>query len=144
MVSNAEDRKDVIQDVYFNAFKNLKSFAFKAKMSTWIGQITYNACINYLEKKKLVLPGDLNREVEANEEETIMSKKELTTILASEIEKLPMLYKTLIVLYHTEDLSYKDIAQITGLPEGTVKNYLFRARRMLKATILARYKKDEL
>jgi len=47
-------------------------------------------------------------------------------------------------LYHHEDLSYEEISQITQLPAGTVKSYLFRARKSLKESILAKYKKDEL
>jgi RNA polymerase sigma-70 factor (ECF subfamily) len=50
----------------------------------------------------------------------------------------------LIGLYHQEELSYQELARITGLPEGTVKSYLFRARRQLKDSILSNYKKEKL
>ena len=152
MISNKEDRKDILQDVYLKAFNNLKNFAFKAKLSTWIGQITYNACANYLEKKKLVLPGDFYHDdedentgnINAGETEIRISNKQLSAILTDEIRSLSPISKTLIVLYHQEDLSYHHIAQVTGLPEGTVKSYLFRARKALKENILAKYKKEEL
>ncbi|MGU3376390.1 RNA polymerase sigma factor [Chryseobacterium sp. M5A1_1a] len=55
MISNTEDRKDISQDIYLKTFKNLKQFKFQSKLSTWIGQIAYNTCLNYLEKKKMVL-----------------------------------------------------------------------------------------
>lgn len=55
MIPNSEDRKDIAQDIYLKAFKKLGSFKFQSKLSTWVGQIAYNTCINYLEKKKLVL-----------------------------------------------------------------------------------------
>jgi len=151
MINRVEDRKDLMQDVYLKTYNCLKSFKFNAKLSTWVGQIAYNACLNYLEKKKLVLPGELHsqenysgNEFHEIEAEVILTKKALSTILAAEIEKLSTLHKTLIVLYHQEELSYADIAQITNLPEGTVKNYLFRARKKLKENILAKYKKEEL
>lgn len=151
MINSIEDRKDITQDVYLKAYNSLKGFRYSAKLSTWIGQIAYNTCVNYLEKKKLVLPGELpdnetsaGNELNEIEAEVIVTKKALTTILAAEIEKLSALYKTLIVLYHQEELSYADIAQVTNLPEGTVKNYLFRARKKLKENILAKYKKEEL
>ena len=51
---SAEDRKDIAQDVYLKAFKNLVGFKFQSKLSTWIAQIAYNTCINFLEKKKLM------------------------------------------------------------------------------------------
>ncbi len=62
MISNAEDRKDIAQDIYLKAFQKLDSFRFQSKLSTWIGQITYNTCLNYLEKKKLILNDDHNSE----------------------------------------------------------------------------------
>jgi RNA polymerase sigma factor (sigma-70 family) len=151
MINNIEDRKDVIQDVYLKAFNNLESFKLNAKLSTWIGQIAFNTCVNYLEKKKHVLPGELydkdnytENKLQEIDAEVILSKKALSTILTAEIEKLSTLHKTLIILYHHEEQSYADIAQITNLPEGTVKNYLFRARKKLKENILAKYKKEEL
>jgi RNA polymerase sigma-70 factor (ECF subfamily) len=161
MIYNDEDRKDIAQDVYMKAFNKLSSFKFQSKLSTWIGQIAYNACFSYLEKKKLVLPGNnhhgddtLEEGLEAliskssylinNEAEKLIFQKELSAIMQSEIEKLSPIYKTMITLYHHEDLSYEEIAEITELPSGTVKSYLFRARKSLKESILAKYKKEEL
>ena len=48
------------------------------------------------------------------------------------IEKLPAHYRNILHLYHIEELTYPEIVEITGLPIGTVKNYLFRARKLLK------------
>lgn len=151
MINRIEDRKDIMQDVYLKTYNSLKNFKFNAKLSTWIGQIACNTCLNYYEKKKLVLPGELQddenytgNELHEIEAEMILTKKALSTILAAEIEKLSTLHKLLIVLYHQEELSYTTIAQVTNLPEGTVKNYLFRARKKLKENILSKYKKEEL
>ena len=159
MVYNPEDRKDLAQDVFLKAFKDLSGFRFQSKLSTWIGQITYNTCLNYLEKKKLVLINDdendtheesletinktINRDL-VNVTESLILKKELSEILKCEIEMLSPIYKTLITLYHNEELTYEEIAQITELPEGTVKNYLFRARKVLKERLLLKHKKEEL
>ena len=159
MIYNTEDRKDLAQDVFLKAFKDLSGFRFQSKLSTWIGQITYNTCLNYLEKKKLVLINDdendtheeslevinktMNRDL-INVTESLIFKKELSEILKCEIEMLSPIYKTLITLYHNEELTYEEIAQITELPEGTVKNYLFRARKVLKERLLLKHKKGEL
>ena len=51
------------------------------------------------------------------------------------VDRLPEQYKTVLSLYHLEEMGYKEIVEITGLPEGTVKNYIFRARKMLKELI---------
>ena len=161
MVANAEDRKDLAQDVYLKTFKNLGGFEFHAKISTWVGQIAYNTCLNYLEKKKLVLVENYYYEEAASDEynenkplrffspkedwsETRISKKETQAILAKEVESLSPLYRTLISLCHYEELSYEEMALITSLPVGTVKSYLFRARKKLKESLLSKYKKEEL
>lgn len=161
MINHAEDRKDIAQDIYLKVYKNLPGFRFQSKLSTWIAQIAYNTCLNHLEKKKLVFADHLFNEDETIEEDThfinaavaavpvhvaenVITQKQLSKILASEIEMLPPVYKTLITLYHNEELSYEEIVAITGLPQGTVKSYLYRARKFLKDSILNKYKREEL
>jgi RNA polymerase sigma factor (sigma-70 family) len=158
MINSPADRKDIAQDVYLKAFKYLSGFRFQSKLSTWIGQITYNRCLQYLEKKKFVLLDNFNDDeqdqinkfrqkesaVDLNETEKIMYNKDLAGILNIELDKLSPIYKTMISLYHQEELSYTEIAEITSLPEGTVKSYLFRARQRLKEHILSGYKREEL
>ena len=150
MIPASGDRQDLVQDIYLKAFKNLAGFKFNARLSTWLGKIAYNTCLHYLEKKKLVfLPDNEQKEepvhVQDNHVEKELSAKELTAIVGSAVKMLsPPIYQTLITLYHQEDMSYAEIAEITSLPEGTVKNYLFRARKALKEQLLLRYKKEEL
>jgi RNA polymerase sigma factor (sigma-70 family) len=155
MISNTEDRKDLAQDIYLKVFHNLSGFKFQSKLSTWIAQIAYNTCLSWLEKKKKFLSGNLNagdlqqRSTEIHndnsfESEYMISKKEISVILAKEIGNLPASYQALITLFHHESMSYEELSQITGLPEGTVKSSLFRARRMLKEFLLSKYKKEAL
>jgi RNA polymerase sigma-70 factor (ECF subfamily) len=145
MIVNAEDRKDMEQEIYLKVYKNLGSFEQRSKLSTWVAKIAYNACINYLSKKKLALTAHENDLIKAEEEtEAIIFSNQLSEILNSEIEALSPLYRVLITLYHQEDMPYAGIAQITGLPEGTVKNYLFRARKALRENLLKKYKKEQL
>jgi RNA polymerase sigma-70 factor (ECF subfamily) len=158
MVKNPADRKDIAQDIYLRTFQKLNTFHFQSKLSTWIGQIAYNTCLGYLEKKKLVLLESVNDEDEnevlerlnhmidpfVSETENHFFRQELSAILKIEIEKLSPVYKTLITLYHNEELSYAEITEITQLPEGTVKSYLSRARKLLKDNLLLTYKKEAL
>lgn len=161
MTSIAEDRKDIVQDIYLKAYKNLGSFRFSSRLSTWIAQIAYNTCTDYIRKKKLVLADNLYGEEDCSEAgfeitqgkvfngEAVKTgnsifQKELSAILKNELEKLSPVFRTLISLYHNEELSYGEIAQITQLPEGTVKSYLFRARKTLRDNLLRNYKRDEL
>jgi RNA polymerase sigma-70 factor (ECF subfamily) len=160
MIANSGDRKDLVQDIYVKVFHGLANFQFKSKLSTWIGQIAYHTCLHYLEKKKLLLLDQTdngeetseltlealsNQKLSAsgNEIETQLNRKELNSILEKEIDKLPPVYRTLLILYR-EELSNEEMMQITGLPEGTIKSYLFRARKTLKENILTIYKKEDL
>jgi RNA polymerase sigma-70 factor (ECF subfamily) len=161
-VANDGDRKDIAQDIYLKAYQKLPSFKFQSKLSTWIAQISYNTCIDYLRKKKLLLPQntfeesdsgydndilDLINNAKGNFErsaDTFVIKKNVSDIVKAGIEKLPQMYKTLVTLYHNEELSYEEIGTITGLPEGTVKSYLFRARKELKNHLLLHYKKEDI
>jgi len=159
MITNSEDRKDMAQDIYLKAYKNLGNFRFGSKLSTWIGQIAYNNCTDYLRKKKLVLVNDVFKDEDRLDElddlyykavnnsfnvDSFFSQKQLAGILKAEMEKLSPVYKTVITLYHNEEMSYEEISQITSLPVGTVKSYLFRARKALKDNLLLHYKKEEL
>ena len=146
MVADGEGRRDLAQDVYLKVFKKLSGFRFNSKLSTWVGQIAYNTCLNYLQKKRLVLVDENDfdgfKQLYSDDAESLVLTKELSQILRIEIDKLSPLYRTLITLYHNEDLSYSTIAQITELPEGTVKNYLFRARKVLRDKLLHIYNKE--
>lgn len=152
MVENKEDRKDLAQDIYLKAYKNLPGFRFGSKLSTWIAQIAYNTCLDHVRKKKLVLQDNFDDDDEQQQGNIVLSqepkagifKKELSAILKAEIEKLSPIHKTLITLYHNEEMSYEEIAQVTQLPEGTLKSYLFRARKALKNSLLQHYKKEDL
>ena len=159
MVPVIEDRKDLVQDIYLKTFHHLGTFKFQSKLSTWIAQISYNSCLSWLEKKKPLLPGNLhegedwpgystesqqNQSFTASESESLIFQKEMKSILHEEIKRLPAVYQTLIALFHHDSLSYQELTQITGIPEGTVKSHLFRARKILKENILSKYKKEAL
>ena len=151
LIANEEDRKDVAQDIYLKVFHHLKGFKFESKLSTWIGQIAYNTCLNRLGRKqaeRFMVPAQDDAEEgvgsavfrAAEETDRELLQKELRELIAREVARLPPMYQTLIGLYHQQELSYQEIGLITGLPEGTVKSYLFRALKLLKETTLSHYK----
>ena len=165
MVTNEEDREEICQDVFVKVYQNLAKFEFKSKLSTWIGRISYNTCINYLKKRKLLLYDDLAEKEQGEGKSTreaatisyaenisgdlpapdeFMMNQEMTNFLFSEINDLPVKFRTIITLYHLDQLSYTEIGEIMNLPEGTVKSYLFRARKMLKERMLEKYPAEEL
>jgi len=155
MIVDSHDREDLLQDVYLKVYEHLPNFRFEAKLSTWIAQIAYNRCLSHLEKKR-----DLHWAVPEEKAELTSTawhsnpdpmqaaasihQKDRTAAMTWAIDSLPPIYKTLIVLFHQEELSYLEIAEITGLPEGTLKSYLFRARKELTNLIRKRYSIDSL
>lgn len=157
MIPIAEDRKDLAQDIYLKVYHNLSAFRFQSKLSTWIARIAYNTCISWIEKKKPLLPGNLHEEESEEgidqsgysgngfgDAEIRIFQKELNGILRQEIESLPPVWQTLVILFHQESMSYEELAEVTGFPMGTIKSHLFRARKMLKAQLLSKYKKEAL
>ncbi len=152
MIPIVHTREDLCQDVFVKVYQNLKSFRFQSKLSTWIAKITYNRCLNYLEKKKVPLFDDMTADdvgiddfsLAVNQPDSDVVSLDLSDRVRMAIEKLPIKYRTVITLYHLEEMKYDEIAEIMQLPEGTVKSYLFRARKALKDLISAKYTKEEL
>jgi len=152
MVQNAADQEDICQDVFLKVYQNLKGFQFESKLSTWIAKIAYNACLSFLEKKRIPLFDDLMPEERSIETVTdcnysvdqAVEQSETSALLRSEIEEMPVHYRTILTLYHLDQMSYNEIGETMELPEGTVKSYLFRARKLLKERLLAKYRREDL
>ncbi|MBN1542397.1 sigma-70 family RNA polymerase sigma factor [candidate division KSB1 bacterium] len=132
------DRKDVCQDIFMRVFQGLDRFRFECKLSTWIGRIAYHTCLHRLQKKRPSLYEDLPEEpgtgMGAEEADLILQieRRELLERVDKEIAALPLLYRTLLTLYHVDDMRIAEISRIVDLPEGTVKNYLHRARARVR------------
>lgn len=145
MIGNLADREDLCQEIFIKVYHHLNGFEFRSRLSTWIGTIACNACINFLQKKRNVPVGDLFRGSETVLEnlsndlppnpEDLLIKKQEASFLTTAIEQLPGVQKTVLLLFHHDDLSLEEIAQILGIPVNTVKSHLFRARKSLKSIL---------
>jgi RNA polymerase sigma-70 factor (ECF subfamily) len=136
MTGRNSDNEDLFQEVFLRTFKGINNFRADAKLSTWIGSITHHVCVDYLRHKKRKAEVQ-NSETDLKEVLNRAAEKEsnnedVTLLLMRAVEKLPPDYRTVITLYHMDEYPYKEIAQITGMPEGTVKSYISRARQMLR------------
>ncbi|GAB3935931.1 RNA polymerase sigma factor [Larkinella terrae] len=148
IVRQPEDVEDVCQEVFIKVYKHLPDFQFGSKLSTWIASIAYRTAINHGKKMNRELASGFPEHWEgqydsglANPEEMLIHQ-DWKAFLHAQIDKLPVHYRTILTLYHLEELSYEEIGEVTSLPEGTVKNYLFRARKLLKEA-LQRHKNSE-
>lgn len=144
MVRRPEEAEDLVQEAFIKAFGALKSYRFEYRFSTWLYKIAANCAIDYLRKKKIdamsidrpVTTSDGEVQVELadwtyNPEETLYRQRQRISI-AEAIDALPEKYREVIVMRHTEDLAYDEIANKLGVPVGTVKARIFRARELLK------------
>ncbi len=151
LVSNPSDREDVCQDVFVKAYENLKDFHFQSKLSTWLARIAYNTSINYLKKMRAPLLDDFSPEdtglnhlpnVETTPYEVVEALDQ-TALIQRHISALPPSFRTILTLYHLDEMSYAEIGDILNLPQGTVKSYLFRARKLLREQLTAFYLEEE-
>jgi RNA polymerase sigma factor (sigma-70 family) len=144
MVQHPEDARDLSQEVFLRVYQRLSQYRYESALATWIGRVAFSVATRHLQRKKLPL-------VEANDDEDAgfaweqvgdgfdlegaCADHELMGLLGQAIERLPAIQRTLVTLYHLEEMPVGEIASVTGLPEGTVKNYLFRARAKLRQVL---------
>jgi RNA polymerase sigma factor (sigma-70 family) len=152
MITSKEDREDICQEVFMKIYRSLAGFRFESKLSTWISRVAYNTCMNHLDKKRELLLGEFRPDLETLDDlsghttrpDETAEASETSSRLRSEIACLPVAYRTILTLYHLEQMSYKEIGEITDMPEGTVKSHLFRARKQLRAGLVAKCRKEDL
>ncbi len=150
LIDNAEDREELCQDVFMKVHENLGGFTFQSKLSTWIASIAYNHSINHLRKNKINV-SDIPEEemftahfVSNDNPEEKLADDNMDALVIRFIGELPAQYKAVLTLYHLEHMSYPEIGVATGMPEGTVKNYLFRARALVKDKVKKYLGKEEM
>lgn len=150
IVQQQEDLEDICQEVFMKVFKQLKKFRGDARLSTWIAKIAYNTSITHLRRrnKEVVSYDDqpllVNLKQDENLNQAVVERNEIKKILMDCIEKLPVHYRTVITLFHLEEFSYREMEEITGMPEGTIKSYLNRARKLLKEQLDSMVKIEKL
>lgn len=130
--------EDLFQDILLRIFKNSRSFRGQSKLSTWIGSIAHHVCVDYMRRRKIesgIWDPSVSPKVSGTHVDftgRAMEKEDIDKILRDGISRLPAEYRTVITLYHLEECPYKEIAEITGMPEGTVKSYISRGRSALR------------
>lgn len=136
LIQRQDELEDVCQDVFLKVYQNLGKYRNECKLSTWIATIAYNTSINYLRKFRKgdeVYPDDSAALRNLTDFRAVnYEQADLHRYIREQIELLPVHYRTVLTLYHLKEFSYQEIEQITGMPEGTVKSYLFRAKAILK------------
>ena len=150
MVGDYDAALDLTQEVFIKVYGSLGRYRPEFKFSTWIYRIAHNAAIDHLRR----LGGMRTEELEVESEggrtyekplasgaptpEQESERRERRAEIEEVVQALPPTYRELIVLRHAHDLSYDEIAEVTGLPLGTVKNRIFRAREAMRTQFIER------
>ncbi|HEY8563083.1 MAG TPA: sigma-70 family RNA polymerase sigma factor [Pyrinomonadaceae bacterium] len=148
MLNDYDASLDVTQEVFIKVYNSLSRYSSEYKFSTWLYRIAHNAAIDYIRRRS---PNEQSIETENKDgafqlqiespnptPEQERERSEWRTEIEAVVKCLPSVYRELILLRHAQDLSYDEIAEITNLPLGTVKNRLFRAREMMREIFIER------
>ena len=148
MLNNYDAALDVTQEVFIKVYNSLARYSSDYKFSTWLYRIAHNAAIDYMRRNSVNpqslevenADGTYQLQLESPNPtpEQDRERSEWRTEIETVVKCLPSVYRDLIMLRHAQDLSYDEIAEITNLPLGTVKNRLFRAREMMREIFVER------
>lgn len=129
ILKNEEDAKDAVQEAIYNAYKNLETLKDKKKFKSWIYKIVANTSFEILRNKKNYI--DI-------EQENIPAEKidiDTNLTLWKAVQGLEQPYRTTITLFYYEDMSIKEISEITGSKVDAIKKQLSRGRDKIKEVI---------
>lgn len=148
MLSDREEALDATQDVFLSAYRNLSGFRGDASLSTWLLKIAANRCLNAIRKRATRagkettfsgMGGDDGDEPsfeprggDEDRPDRIVEERELGTILLRALGRIDPESRSLVLLSDVEGFSYEELAEAAGLPLGTVKSKLHRARMALR------------
>jgi RNA polymerase sigma factor (sigma-70 family) len=144
IVHNQEEAQDLVQETFMKAFGSLSSYKCQYRFTTWLYKIAANSCIDFLRKRRLISVS-LDQPVKTKDgevrielpdwtynPEVDLALRQKSLSIEAAIDSLPQKYREVIVLRHKQDKPYEEIAEILGIPVGTVKARIFRARELLK------------
>ncbi len=142
-----EDAKDIYQEVFIRVYRSLPKFEFKSEFSTWLFRIATNVCLTYIERTGKHQTVDALENINPDDEESApalqivsndlnpeqnLRNMELKAGIKKAVEQLTGKQKLVFTMKHFEGYKLREIADITGLNEGTVKRYLFDATIKMK------------
>ena len=151
LTGNFDDAMDIVQECFLRAYRALSSWKGKAKFSTWLHRIAVNTAIDFIrrearhhEKRMEGSPYEEEDEevqslcegVERRTPLTELQQKELRTKIFTAVSFLPKMQRRCFVLRYLGDMSIREVSEILGCSEGTVKSQLHRARVFLKSALV--------
>ncbi len=140
LTGNREDAADVAQQVFVSAFRHLDQYDPQQPFRPWLCRIATNACTAFLRRHRRGGPAAPAQATEALPDPepgapALVDQAEDRERVRRAVAGLPPPYRTVVLLYYFQDLSYLEIARQTGLPVGTVSTQLHRAKQWLRRTL---------
>lgn len=152
MLGRRDEAEDMAQEVFVQVFKSIDQFRGDSKVGTWIYRIAVNACKNrtkYLARRHNEAQDDYEPAAERGsmhqakgitsgevaDPDQLVQGYEVERIVKQCMAELDSDFREVLVLRDVEDLAYEEICEITGLPDGTVKSRLHRARALLRERV---------
>jgi RNA polymerase sigma-70 factor (ECF subfamily) len=141
--NNYSDAEDLSQEIFIKVYNSLPRFKGHSKLSTWLYKIAMNTCLDWKRKTKINLHSIIHVLDKSVEEmrnkhttEEIIVYKENQQIIHKAVFGLKDKYKSIVILYHFNQLSYKEISYIMDIPIKTVETRLYRARKQIKDKLI--------
>lgn len=134
-VKNRVVAEDLTQEIFIKCYKSLASFHGEANIKTWLWRIAINHCKDYLRSwhyRNLEMMETEEIIIDSISVEQIVVEKDEREILLNKVLQLPVKYRELIYFYYYEDLTIKEIEQITRINSNTIKSRMRRAKKLLK------------
>lgn len=147
MAYDPHEANDLFQEAFIRIYQSLDRYESRSKFSTWAVRIATNLCIDRRRRRRDELVAaedfpDIPDRSENPEEQFINAER--TARLRQAIKKLPDKYRIPVILFHQEGLAYEEMAEVLRWPMSMIKNRLYRARLMLRDTLIADGKGESL
>ncbi|PLY03387.1 MAG: RNA polymerase sigma factor [Desulfuromonas sp.] len=147
LVNNRSDAEEIVQEAFLRLYRSLGSFRGESRIGTWLYRTVSNLAIDHLRREKIKRklfflkrnsddadPVEFTPSSEPAQDDQLMAREELATVVQS-LDKLSPRQRTVLTLRHQENLSIREIADILGLSEGSIKVHLHRAIQTLRAAL---------
>jgi len=137
ILGNPDDAADATQSVFLKAFENLDRYDAKYKFFSWIYRIAVNESINQFKRNRKLEPLEDDSVADTSGPDSTVESGDLAHWIQDGLMALTHDYRTVVVLRHFSDLSYREIGDVLDIPEKTVKSRLYSARQSMKERLLA-------
>lgn len=127
--------EDMAQEAFLKGFRLLKGFRGDCQFSTWMYRVTSSVCLTELAKRKKRGEVALDKQAEHGYEDDSAELHDRRALVRECVESLPERYATIVTMYYLQQLPYEEIAAAMDIPIGTLKTWMFRARKQLRAKL---------